>query len=262
MLDVITRKERTLLKPEQLKTMYMKRDTRLTQYLPYPQFLLPLDISGTSKLLYAMILKRAALSQKNAWVDEADRVFIVYPIDAMGCDMKKSRTTIKHALTELSDFGLLERATSGFGKPNHLYVKLPEGPFSDQSEGRKQTFNREENRPREGQNPASGMIGKQPPNNYKNNNNINNHSGVIGEQKAFGRYCNVFLSDDEYETLRQDYPGTLERFIEEMSNYLAANGKTYANYEAAIRMWASNDRQETSAKPEPDDYSFEEGESY
>ncbi|MBQ3365215.1 MAG: replication initiator protein A, partial [Acidaminococcaceae bacterium] len=45
-----------------------------------------------------------------------------------------------------------------------------------------------------------------------------------------GRYGNIFLSQTEYDELQAEYPDRLERFIEEMSRYLAANGKSYQNY--------------------------------
>ena len=49
-------------------------------------------------------------------------------------------------------------------------------------------------------------------------------------------------------------------FIEEMSRYLAANGKSYQNYAAALRIWAGNDKKEAPKKGIPD-YSCKEGES-
>ena len=57
-----------------------------------------------------------------------------------------------------------------------------------------------------------------------------------------------------------EYPDRLERFIEEMSRYLAANGKSYQNYAAALRIWAGNDKKEAPKKGIPD-YSCKEGES-
>ena len=59
---------------------------------------------------------------------------------------------------------------------------------------------------------------------------------------------------------RQEYPDRLERFIEEMSRYLAANGKSYQNYAAALRIWAGNDKKKAPKKGIPD-YSCKEGES-
>ncbi len=67
--------------------------------------------------------------------------------------------------------------------------------------------------------------------------------GVSGEpHKPFGRYENVFLTEAEYAELKAEFPDRLERLIEEMSRYLAANGRTYQNYAAALRIWAENDK--------------------
>ncbi len=52
----------------------------------------------------------------------------------------------------------------------------------------------------------------------------------------------------------------LERFIEELSQYIAATGKDYRNYNAAVRMWADRDRKGAAKQGVPD-YSFKEGES-
>ena len=85
--------------------------------------------------------------------------------------------------------------------------------------------------------------------------------GVSGEQPApYGRYKNLFLSESEYAELKGEYPDRLERFIEELSEFIAAYGKVYANHAAAVRMWAKRDRKGTGKKGIPD-YSYKEGES-
>ena len=67
--------------------------------------------------------------------------------------------------------------------------------------------------------------------------------GVSGEPPAtYERYNNVYLFKEEYAELQTEYPDRLERLIEEMSHYLAATGKTYQNYAAALRRWADKDR--------------------
>ena len=48
---------------------YIMADTKLPAYLPYPRFLLKMEISQTAKLLYALLLDRSTLSQKNKWQD-------------------------------------------------------------------------------------------------------------------------------------------------------------------------------------------------
>ena len=105
-------------------------------------------------------------------------------------------------------------------------------------------------------------VGKPTPNNLTINNLIENQTmGVSGEpHKPFGRYENVFLTEAEYDQLQAEYPDRLERFIEEMSRYLAANGRTYQNYAAALRIWAENDKKGTPKQGIPD-YTCKEGES-
>ena len=137
---------------------YIMADTKLPAYLPYPRFLLKMEISQTAKLLYALLLDRSTLSQKNKWQDGEGRIYIIYPIAEIAEILDKGSTTIKGALNEL------------------------------------------------------------------------------------------------------DMAGLLERFIEEMSRYLAASGKSYQNYAAALRIWAGNDKKGAPKKGIPD-YSCKEGES-
>ena len=64
----------------------------------------------------------------------------------------------------------------------------------------------------------------------------------------------------EYAELKNEFPDRLERLIEEMSRYLAANGRTYQNYAAAMRIWADNDKKDAQKQGVPD-YTCKEGES-
>ena len=101
----------------------------------YPRFLLKMEISQTAKLLYALLLDRSTLSQKNGWQDGEGRIFIVYPVAEIAEMLDKGCTAIKGALKELDAAGLLERERRGFSAPNRLYVKVPPVPvvrFSDQ----------------------------------------------------------------------------------------------------------------------------------
>ncbi|MCI6466800.1 MAG: replication initiator protein A [Faecalicatena sp.] len=108
-----------------METYYMNSGTPLPRYYPLPQFLLDLNISSTSNILYALLLNSANLSQKNAWEDEKGHVYFVYTIEALAADMKKGQTAIKNSLNELSKIGLLERVRAEFGRANHLYIKIP-----------------------------------------------------------------------------------------------------------------------------------------
>ena len=48
---------------------YLTTQTPLPPFLPYPRFLLELDLSQTAKMTYVLLLDRATLSQKNLWID-------------------------------------------------------------------------------------------------------------------------------------------------------------------------------------------------
>ena len=229
------------MKPDNTQeTIYVGLDTGLPPYLPYPRFLLKMDISQTAKLLYALLLDRTTLSQRNGWQDDQGRTFIVYPIAEIAEMLDKGQTAIKAALNELDAAGLLERKRAGFSAANRLYVKLP--PLVRISD------------------PMT--VGKPTPNNLTINNLKENQTmGVSGEpHKPFGRYENVFLTEAEYAELKAEFPDRLERLIEEMSRYLAANGRTYQNYAAALRIWAENDKKDAPKQGVPD-YTCKEGES-
>ena len=243
----------------------MTAGTELPAYLPYPRFLLETDLSHTARELYALLLDRSTLSQKNGWQDSEGRTYIVYPIAEIAEMLDKGCTTIKGALNELDAAGLLERRRTGFSAANRLYVKVPPIPvvqFSDQLMAGKPTLIEPENRPTDGQKTDLMMVGKPSPNQTTINNLTESQTkGVSGGPSApYGQYGNIFLSQTEYDELQTEYPDRLERFIEEMSHYLAASGKSYQNYASVLRIWAGNDKKEAPKKGIPD-YSCKEGES-
>ena len=104
----------------------MRADTRLPPYLPYPRFLLQTDLTQTAKLLYALLLDRATLSQSNGWLDESGRIYLVFPIEKIAAALDRSTMTVKTALSELEDAGLIERRRSGFS----LTIFTRAGSFS------------------------------------------------------------------------------------------------------------------------------------
>ena len=141
----------------------MTAETELPAYLPYPRFLLETDLSHTARELYALLLDRSTLSQKNGWQDSEGRIYIVYPIAEIAEMLDKGCTTIKGALNELDAAGLLERRRTGFSAANRLYVKVPPIPvvqFSDQLTDGKPTLIRAGNRPTDSRKTDLMTVGK------------------------------------------------------------------------------------------------------
>lgn len=145
---------------------YMYEHTKMPSYLPMPRFLLNCPISNTAKMLYIRLLSKAQLSQKNRWLDGQGRVYFIYPIHQMATDMNKSETTIKDAMKELVKAQLLEKIPEGRGRPNRLYVLLP-----DEEHGQKSAV---VNLTEVGQKTVGNQGGNPPPSKYISNNR-NNH---------------------------------------------------------------------------------------
>lgn len=97
-----------------METIYMERGTPLPRYFPLPQFLLDVDISSTSKILFALLLNRANLSQKNVWEDNDGHVYCVYTIEDMAKDMNKGVTAINELTKELTQRRIAGTCTSRF----------------------------------------------------------------------------------------------------------------------------------------------------
>ena len=75
------------------------------------------------QLLYGLLLDRMAVSMKNHWLDEQNRAYIIYPIKEIAEDLSISQRKTSDYLSELEQFGLIEKKQRGQGKPSILYVK-------------------------------------------------------------------------------------------------------------------------------------------
>ena len=69
----------------------------------------------------------------------------------------------------------------------------------------------------------------------------------------YGEYNNVLLTDEELEKLKAEFPDYLAR-IERLSSYVASTGKAYKSHYATIRNWAKKDKEQTIAKPKPNQF--------
>ena len=60
---------------------------------------------------------------KNKWLDEENKVYIIYQITEIQSDLGFSKKKAMDYLTELEKIGLIEKKKRGFGLPNIIYVK-------------------------------------------------------------------------------------------------------------------------------------------
>ncbi len=84
------------------------------------------SLSCEAKVLYGLMLDRMGLSIRNRWIDEEDRVYIVFTVEEtaelMNCGTQKAVKLMKELDTD-KGIGLIEKKRLGMGKPNVIYVK-------------------------------------------------------------------------------------------------------------------------------------------
>ena len=81
------------------------------------------QLSTDAKTLYGILLDRMSLSVKNGWLDEQNRVFIIFTIEDVKRTLRCADNKATRLLRELEEFGLIERKRRGQGKPCLVYVK-------------------------------------------------------------------------------------------------------------------------------------------
>ncbi|RHU66260.1 replication protein [Ruminococcaceae bacterium TF06-43] len=79
--------------------------------------------------------------------------------------------------------------------------------------------------------------------------------------RAYGRYQNVFLTDEEMADLQASFPTVWGQYIEKLSEYMASTGKRYQSHAATIRRWAGEDAKKAALPSRNRDYSVREDET-
>ena len=79
--------------------------------------------------------------------------------------------------------------------------------------------------------------------------------------RAYGRYQNVFLTDEELADLQASFPTVWGQYIEKLSEYMASTGKRYQSHAATIRRWAGVDARKAALPARSRDYSVKEDET-
>ena len=83
-------------------------------------------LSNEAKMLYGFLLERMSLSRRNNWIDELNRVYIVFPIEEIEELLGVSHDKANNLLKELDDvkgIGHVSKKRRGLGLPSILYVK-------------------------------------------------------------------------------------------------------------------------------------------
>lgn len=79
-------------------------------------------LNSDSKILYAFLLDRLSLSQKNHWVDSENKVYLIFTREEVQEKLCLSDKTVTKAFKQLTEVKLIEEKRQGLGKPNLIYV--------------------------------------------------------------------------------------------------------------------------------------------
>lgn len=79
-------------------------------------------LSVNAKMLYGLMLDRMSLSRRNNWIDEEQKVYIIYSVEEAADELGCSKPTAVKAMSELKEIGLIEKKRRGQGCPDHIYV--------------------------------------------------------------------------------------------------------------------------------------------
>ena len=106
---------------------YKSNETLSHKYYQIPQELFESSLykdklNSDSKILYAFLLDRLSLSIRNHWVDNANRIFLIFTRQEVQEKLGLSEKTVTKAFKQLVDTDLIEEKRQGLGKPNLIYV--------------------------------------------------------------------------------------------------------------------------------------------
>ena len=228
---------------------YIKAQTPLPAYFPYPKFLLQMSLSHTARLTYVLLLDRVTLSQKNGWVDAQGRAYVLYPLAGLAEDLRSSISSVTRALRELEAARLIERRSNGFPKPNKVFLSFP-------STAQKCTVEIVKNEQPDCSK-VSNTIAQNCTSNQINTNNLRLNK-INRTKEAYGRYQNVFL--ENYSELKIEIT-ELDSLIENLSTYMQSTGKKYADHTATLRSWSARKKKQQKSETGIPGYTYNEEES-
>lgn len=79
-------------------------------------------LNSDSKILYAFLLDRLSLSQRNHWIDDKYRIYLIFTREEVGEKLNLSEKTVIKAFKQLTEVALIQEKRQGLGKPNLIYV--------------------------------------------------------------------------------------------------------------------------------------------
>ena len=193
--------------------------------------------------MYLMSLKSGGILMLNDHLPHTPQTIATFTRHQVG--------TVERALKVFLEFGLVEILTDGAYYMADIQLLI--GQSSTEGERKKKERMRLK---RQKLLPSGGADICPPEIRDKSIENRESESA-----RAYGRYQNVFLTDEELADLQASFPTVWGQYIEKLSEYMASTGKRYQSHAATIRRWAGEDARKAAPSSRNRDYSVKEDET-
>ncbi len=107
------------------RTRYKVNDVINNRFYQMPKFLFEDEfkpLSNDARVLYSLLRDRHDLSIVNGWVNENNEVYLIYTRNDMADMLGCSQPTLRKAIKELTEYGLMEEERLGLNRPNRIYL--------------------------------------------------------------------------------------------------------------------------------------------
>ena len=118
---------------------YTLNDITKNQFYQMPKFLFEgefTELSNNARVLYSQLRDRHNLSIKNRWINDKNEVYLIYTRENMAKILGCSQPTIRKAVNQLKEYGLVEEERLGVNKANRIYLTA----VNLEDDGLKETF--------------------------------------------------------------------------------------------------------------------------
>ena len=102
-----------------------QKNTELCRFMPVPKAVLDMGLSYGAVIAYGLLLDRGNLSRQHGWWDESGWVYVNFTVETLGERMHRKSGSVKSALRELEDVGLIHRVYAGGPIPAKIFLRIP-----------------------------------------------------------------------------------------------------------------------------------------
>ncbi len=95
------------------------------RFYQMPKFLLEgefKELSNDARVLYSLLKDRHELSLSNNWINQNNEVYLIFTREEMSKLLGCSQPTLRKAIKQLIEFGLMEEERQGLNRPNIIFL--------------------------------------------------------------------------------------------------------------------------------------------